>query len=856
MLRFVLDRLLRPLLDRQSRGCMHEDLLFPQEEVMHTQAALDVLCNQDLLKLLFEKLDRLALCSAGQTCRQWRQVAASDEFWTSIDFSGLGISAWQMVPLLQRHPNVQMLDLRGIHLGAALFRQDLPALTRQGLSQLVLGDSLLEEPEGVIASDSVEDVVLEDCHARAITFNCPNMRQLSLKLSNIVSFTLLDCSSLRSLDLQCIRKLNSRQLLKTLLGLGELTSLNMQNQPDLTDDTLRVAATRLGKLQQLLLSGCGGIALNAVRGFPALTFLDLSHCGALPSASAALESFTRLEHLTMNGCSAMTSVALNLPFLRVLSLVGCAALTQITLQCPALRVCDLGSGADLKLKQMHVSSKCLSTICWQGFQALSDIHIACPGLTSVDLSDCNQLGDAIFWFLSDQRRSPHGHGPKDGCPILRQLSMERCEGLCRCELANSALQNLSLADCPNLHTLCLLCPSLQTLNLEECKLLSQVTLRQVDLTTLCLGTCPHLTGLTVSAPQLKTMDLKGCNVLNDLQLNCPSLATLDATFCTQLDSLALSRALTGAPRLDALVLSVCMGLDPVIAPTVTSTAYLSLLDLSYTGLEDLEGIAQCCPRLTSLNISSCRSLHPAALSILFPNLHQQQQRVDGGDGASSSCALPLLSSLDVSYSPLPAGMVSRLLQYGYRFQDIAMNGCSGVTEDVWQHVNAASNASAAVLGAPLPLPQHALQSLSLVGCKALRSCLLGLLPAAGWDAVSHVQPSGDWLAAACHLSALQSLKLGLSGARLVALALPHLTALDMNNCTEIRHLELRCPSLLTAYFQNCGALTGTSLTQALQSSLQLHTLDIQHMDVSADAVVDLQWKLPLLTSVLHAQQDS
>lgn len=78
---------------------------------------------------------------------------------------------------------------------------------------------------------------------------------------------------------------------------------------------------------------------------------------------------------------------------------------------------------------------------------------------------------------------------------------------------------------------------------------------------------------------------RGCNVLNDLQLNCPSLATLDATFCTQLDSLALSRALTGAPRLDALVLSVCMGLDPVIAPTVTSTAYLSLLDLSYTGLE-------------------------------------------------------------------------------------------------------------------------------------------------------------------------------------------------------------------------------------------------------------------------------
>ena len=54
--------------------------------------------------------------------------------------------------------------------------------------------------------------------------------------------------------------------------------------------------------------------------------------------------------------------------------------------------------------------------------------------------------------------------------------MERCEGLGRCELTNSSLQHLSLADCPNLHTLSLTCPALLCLNLEECKLLSQVSL--------------------------------------------------------------------------------------------------------------------------------------------------------------------------------------------------------------------------------------------------------------------------------------------------------------------------------------------------------------------------------------------
>ena len=46
------------------------------------------------------------------------------------------------------------------------------------------------------------------------------------------------------------------------------------------------AAARLSKLQELVLSSCSGITLSAVRGFPALTFLDLSHCEALLPASA------------------------------------------------------------------------------------------------------------------------------------------------------------------------------------------------------------------------------------------------------------------------------------------------------------------------------------------------------------------------------------------------------------------------------------------------------------------------------------------------------------------------------------------------------------------------------------------
>ena len=45
----------------------------------------------------------------------------------------------------------------------------------------------------------------------------------------------------------------------------------------------------------------------------------------------ALEGFTRLERLIMDGCIGMSNVALNLPFLRHLSSDNCTALTQVRL---------------------------------------------------------------------------------------------------------------------------------------------------------------------------------------------------------------------------------------------------------------------------------------------------------------------------------------------------------------------------------------------------------------------------------------------------------------------------------------------------------------------------------------------
>ena len=119
-------------------------------------------------------------------------------------------------------------------------------------------------------------------------------------------------------------------------------------------------------------------------------------------------------------------------------------------------------------------------------------------------------------------------------------------------------------------------------------------------------------------------------------------------------------------------------------------------------MQDLRAIAQCCPRLTSLNISSCRSLDPAALSILLPSActsdssralpasaGQRSPRLLAPDtqevvssqelglvAGQQGCALPLLTSLDVSYCSLPPEVVCSLLQHGCRFQVGWMHACN------------------------------------------------------------------------------------------------------------------------------------------------------------------------------------
>lgn len=96
-------------------------------------------------------------------------------------------------------------------------------------------------------------------------------------------------------------------------------------------------------------------------------------------------------------------------------------------------------------------------------------------------------------------------------------------------------------------------------------------------------------------------------------------------------------------------------------------------------------------------------------------------------------------------------------------QDLAVNGCDGVTCSVWQHVNTAfpqgsDQPQATATCFPGAYSSSALESLSCVGCKGLRSCFLGMLPGPSQPQEGVAGPQvQDWLPAVCHLSGLPQL---------------------------------------------------------------------------------------------------
>lgn len=483
------------------------------------------------------------------------------------------------------------------------------------------------------------------------------------------------------------------------------------------------------------------------------------------------------------------------------------------------------------------------------------------------------MGAALPRQRSSSSSSNRVAAGKGGVPRLRVLHVEGCDRLQELQLSHAALQEVSVSGCNSMVVIALHAPKLSSLELQELGDLKGACLQEVAVSSLTMGSCSTLQGMELSSSQLVLLDVRGCGGLQQLHLNCPALQVLDATFCGSLADEGLASAVANIPPLRQLALSVCCQISSTGLSALSKLTGLQELDLSYTEVSTLQPILDSCPRLRSLSIASCRGLSQDAL---LPLLDAQQP------------PLSQLTALDASYCDVQDVLASQLLLRCRQLQHLALSGCAGVTDAIWQQVEsqqlqqAQSHGVAGAAAAAVPAGEATavmdldeavdfgdgcegsgagelgpadgdagssggssqLESLSLVRCNNLRSLCLGLLPASGSvellpakhyllsggrAALQQAAPQCEWVEVPSAVSQLTSLKAGLSGVQVVALALPKLAHLDLSSCKHLRALELRCPLLLQLQLQACTALPVVSAVRGVLGAPRLQMLDVQHM---------------------------
>ncbi|XP_031492065.1 F-box/LRR-repeat protein 15-like isoform X1 [Nymphaea colorata] len=775
--------------------------------------------TDDLLHMVFSFLDHISLCSAARVCRQWRAASAHEDFWRRLDFRNLNIAPLQFADMCNRYPNVTEVDIFGTravetlaqkalnslrslevltlgrgHFGDAFFHAliDCPFLSNLDISESLLGNGIQEIP---VCHDRLHHLSMTKCRVSRLSIRCPQLETLSLKRTNM-THAILSCPQLKELNIAFCNKLSDAGIRSIATSCTMLTSLDISNCSPVTDETLREIALACPNLHVLDASYCPNISLESVR-LPLLTDLNLRNCEGINSGSMTSLSYCyMLEELQLDFCWILTSVSLDLPRLRSISLVHCRRFVDLNLRCPSLSsitICNCPV-----LNRITITSNALQKLVLQKQESLASVHLQCQVLQEVDLSECESLKNSICDVFSDG----------GGCPMLKSLVLDSCESLTKVGLRSTSLISLSLVGCRGMKSLELCCPNLQHVFLDGCDHLEDASFCPVGLTSLNLGICPKLVKLQLEAPQMTILELKGCGVLSQAAINCPNLISLDASFCSQLQDDCLSATTASCPYVESLILMSCPSVGADGLSSLCRLPNLTLLDLSYTFLTNLQPVFDSCTQLEVLKLQACKYLVNSSLDAL----HKRG-------------ALPALRELDLSYGSICQSAIEELLSSCTNLTHVSLNGCANMHDLDWSSgVDQCFQLKSADESLHLPnalgndietseehvqtSEEHVrlLQNLNCVGCPNIKKVVI---------------PSS---ACCVHLS---SLNLSLSAnLKEVNLSCCNLSFLNLSNCCSLEILVLDCPRLTSLLLQSCG-IEEKVLEDAISHCNMLETLDIR-----------------------------
>ncbi|KAK0572047.1 hypothetical protein LWI29_025371 [Acer saccharum] len=767
--------------------------------------------TDDLLHMVFSFLDYVNLCRAAMVCRQWRSASAHEDFWRCLNFESRKISVEQFEDVCHRYPNATEVNIFGapaIHLlvmRAISSLRNLEALTLgrgqlgdtffhaladcQLLKSLIVNDSTLGNgiQEIPINHDQLRHLELIKCRVMRVSIRCPQLQQLSLKRSNMAQ-AVLNCPLLCLLDIASCHKLSDAAIRLAATSCPLLESLDMSNCSCVSDETLREIALSCANLHILNSSYCPNISLESVR-LPMLTVLKLHSCEGITSASmAAISHSYMLEVLELDNCNLLTSVSLELPLLQIIRLVHCRKFADLNLQTTKLSSITVSNcGA---LHRINIISSYLQKLSLQKQENLTTLALQCQDLQEVDLTDCESLTNSICEVFSDG----------GGCPMLKSLVLDNCEGLTTVQFFSTSLVGLSLVGCRAITSLELKCPCLEKVYLDGCDHLERASFSPVALQSLNLGICPKLNTLSIEALHMVVLELKGCGVLSEASINCPLLTSLDASFCSQLKDDCLSATTSSCPLIESLILMSCPSVGSDGLYSLHSLPNLTMLDLSYTFLTNLQPIFESCSQLKVLKLQACKYLADSSLEPLY-----------------KEGSLPALQELDLSYGTLCQSAIEELLAYCTHLTHVSLNGCINMHDLNWGSTGGLPfeppsvyssyvNFSHENIHGSAEQRNRLLQNLNCVGCQNIRKVL--------------IPPQ----ARCFHLS---SLNLSLSAnLKEVDVACFNLCFLNLSNCCSLEILKLACPKLTSLFLQSCN-IDEEAVETAISQCSMLETLDVR-----------------------------
>lgn len=339
--------------------------------------------------------------------------------------------------------------------------------------------------------------------------------------------------------------------------------------------------------------------------------------------------------------------------------------------------------------------------------------------------------------------------------VLRRIVQRLGAGLARLHIDHhwSALNDRTAhivgKFCPNLEELKIVgmhtrnwnpliygCKQLKTLSFVSCNKLTDSSLVHLVKSESCIESLTvtnntHVTGLflTGSNPQkLNSLAFYNCYSLQGTVL-CAAIDTLPNLTCLKLDVCPhtmwkiIPMILNKLPLLEELSLSEYVSVDSCFSPlcndsfcdAIGNLTELKSLNLSrniYITNTVLKRVAQCCPKLETLNISSCNSRkifpHPgvgdegvSAVCRGCRGLSRLDVSYLGAltdAGVRAAAALPRLTRLTARGNPaLSSASLAACLAACPMLQEVDVSGCDGVSEEV------VSGAVLALLQRPRPL---------------------------------------------------------------------------------------------------------------------------------------------------------